>query len=141
MQINVVYDGEYRLEKAYEGDAGWDIKANEYAAIEPGKKAIIGTGVRFASMPSDVYCRVASRSGLSVKFDLEVGAGVIDSSYRNEVKIVLRNFGEMPFHVKPGDRIAQLVFTKLSPYDLVTVTTDDMENSERGMNGFGSSGV
>jgi len=128
----------YELKKAYDLDAGFDICSSEDIEILPMKKAIIGTDL-FLQIPSGFYGRIASRSGLSAKFDIEVGAGVIDSGFRNELKVILRNFGSNVFNVKKGDRIAQLILTAI--YTGNTNLIEELNESERGQKGFGSSGI
>jgi dUTP pyrophosphatase len=74
-------------------------------------QALISTGLAFA-IPTGNYGRVAPRSGLAVKNSINVGAGVIDSDYRGEVKVLLFNHGDADFEISEGDRIAQLIIEK-----------------------------
>ena len=99
---------------------------------------LVSTGIA-VKIPIGYYGRVASRSGLAVKNGLEVGAGVIDSDYRGEVKVLLRNLGSQPFEFKSGDRIAQLIIEKIETPDVEEVT--DLDVTDRGAGGFGSTGV
>ncbi len=124
------------LVKAHPDDAGFDLRASEDIIV--GKKAVIPTGIVVA-IPRGYYGRVASRSGLSVKYDVEVGAGVIDSEYRGEIKVVLRNFGPNAFIVKKGDRIAQLILTVIYVGEVKCV--EELDVTDRGEGGFGSTGV
>ena len=80
-----------------------------------------------------------SRSGLSVKHNVECGAGCIDSSYRGEVKVHLYNHGDEVFYIKKGDRIAQLLTMPINLSDYTPV--DELPDTDRGEKGFGSSGV
>jgi dUTP pyrophosphatase len=89
-------------------------------------------------VPKGHYGRVAPRSSLAWKDFVDVGAGVIDEDYRGEVKVVLYNHGESLFHVKMGDRIAQLIIEKISYPEVKEVET--LEETERGSGGFGSTG-
>lgn len=98
---------------------------------------LVSTGISVA-IPHDCYGRVASRSGLAMK-GIEVGAGVIDSDYRGEVKVLLRNLGGFPFEVKHGDRIAQLIIENIITPDVTEVK--DLDQTVRGSGGFGSTGV
>jgi len=105
--------------------------------VSAGSK-LVSTNIAI-SIPHGYYARGASRSGLAVKNSIEVGAGVIDSDYRGEVKVLLRNHGASSFEIKQGDRIAQLIIEKI-------ITPDPMEVKElsdtlRGAGGFGSTGV
>jgi dUTP pyrophosphatase len=99
---------------------------------------LVSTGIA-VKIPIGYYGRVASRSGLAVKNGLEVGAGVIDSDYRGEVKVLLRNLGSQPFEFKSGDRIAQLIIEKIETPDVEEVI--DLDVTDRGAGGFGSTGV
>ncbi len=99
---------------------------------------LVSTGIA-VKIPEGYYGRVASRSGLAVKSHLEVGAGVIDSDYRGEVKVLLRNLGSQPFEVKQGDRIAQLILEKIITPDVTEVK--DLDDTVRGNGGFGSTGI
>ena len=127
--------------KAHPGDAGWDLYANndDDVHIEFGRRALISTGISLA-IPEGYYGRVADRSGNAWKCGMHTFGGVIDSKYRGEVKVILANLGcDEGFIVKKGDRIAQLVITKIHVEDMIEV--DDLDETERGENGFGSSGT
>lgn len=101
---------------------------------------MVGTGLKMA-IPTGYYGRVAPRSGLAVKNFIDVGAGVIDEDYRGELKVLLFNFGDQEFTVNKGDRIAQMVLEKYSQARLVTVAEGELDSTERGVGGFGSTGV
>lgn len=128
----------YKLFKKDTGDAGYDICANEDTEIKPNDSKLVSTGV-YMAMPEDIYCRVAPRSGLAIRDKIDVHGGVIDANYRGEVKVILFNHGKKTFYVKEGERIASLVFTRLSTYPLSEV--DHLDNTRRGDKGFGSSGL
>ena len=81
----------------------------------------------------------APRSGLAWKNFIDTGAGVIDADYRGEVKVLLFNHESTDFAVKRGDRVAQLILEKISTPEVVAV--DDLDASDRGAGGFGSTGV
>lgn len=83
--------------------------------------------------------RVAPRSGLAVKHFIDTGAGVIDSDYRGQVKVLLFNHSEVDFGIKEGDRIAQLVIERICTPEVVVV--EELEESVRGVGGFGSTGT
>ena len=118
-------------------DAGLDIQSNQNAEILPRSDALIGTGIRIQIPPGYVGF-LKSRSGLSVRNKIEVGAGVIDSNYRGEIMVHLYNYSDIPFVVQRGDRIAQLI--TLSYYSPEYHLIDELEETERGERGFGSSG-
>ena len=118
--------------------AGYDLYASESQTIPAKEKALISLGISMA-IPLGCYGRIAPRSGLAVKKFIDVGAGVIDSDYRGEVKVLLFNFGNEEFTVNVGDRIAQLVIEQIALTNLVEVET--LDDTLRGVGGFGSTGV
>lgn len=81
----------------------------------------------------------APRSGLAWKHSIDVGAGVIDADYRGPVGIVLFNFSDVDFAVKRGDRIAQMILERIETPEVAEV--DDLDPTERGVGGFGSTGI
>lgn len=118
-------------------DAGFDIKAAEGATIPPMGMAIVSTGLRIG-LPKGYHADVRPRSGLMAKNAIVAQSGLIDSGYRGVIKVCLTNHSRTAFfEVLPGERIAQLVIHK----DLdVNFCEGDLSESERGENGFGSSG-
>ena len=124
-----------------DGSAGYDLKSSETTCIPARGRCLVSTGIS-VMIPNGHYGRIAPRSGLSSKFGIETGAGVIDADYRGEVKILLFNHSDDTFPVQPGDRIAQLILEKIATPDIKVVhSSDELSNSERGSNGFGSTGV
>ena len=125
--------------KSYPGSAGYDIFSIDSVTIAPGSRLLVSTGVSL-EVPEYYYIRVAPRSGLSVR-GIDVGAGVIDSSYRGEVKVLLINNSKEFYNVQEGDRIAQLIMERCGNPDITVLEYyDELSMSERGQNGFGSSG-
>ena len=126
-------------EQAYEGDAGMDLSACEAVTIEPGERAVVPTGLA-VEIPDGYAGFVQPRSGLAVRHGIGIvnSPGLIDSSYRGEIQVVLLNTDrEQRFTVEPGMRIAQLVIQPVAVARLVVV--DELASSERGSRGFGSS--
>ena len=82
---------------------------------------------------------MAPRSGLSVKHQINVGAGVIDSDYRGRIKVLFQNTGDVPFDVKIGDRIAQIIFEPIILNKLIEVK--ELPVTTRNESGFGSTGT
>ena len=124
------------------GDAGFDLHACDEVTIAPGERALVDVGIAI-EIPEDCYGRVAPRSGLSVKHGVQVGAGVVDSTYRGTIKVLLFNHGQEPFHVGKDDRIAQLIFERIyTPgYESIEVVSyENLTTTVRGDGGFGSSG-
>lgn len=118
--------------------AGLDLTSVESTIVEPGKRAIIATGLS-CKLPIGTYLRIAPRSGLAAKYGIDVLAGVVDSDYRGEIKVILQNFGDEALVVSKGDRIAQGVLEIVAPAEVVEVA--DLDESERGADGFGSTGI
>lgn len=118
--------------------AGYDLySAYDYVLKAKGKE-MIKTDLQIA-LPQGCYGRVAPRSGLAWKHFIDVGAGVIDEDYRGPVNVILFNFGDDDFEIKRGDRVAQLICEKIQQTEIQEV--QDLETTERGANGFGSTGV
>jgi dUTP pyrophosphatase len=121
------------------GSAGYDLCAAEPAVVPARGFATVGTGIAL-ELPDGFEAQVRPRSGLAARFGIGVlnSPGTVDSDYRGEVKVVLFNQSDSPYTVKPGDRIAQLVFGRLTEVELVEV--DRLADTERGSGGFGHTG-
>jgi dUTP pyrophosphatase len=117
--------------------AGADLCASEPLVIEPGARAAVPTALRVAIPPGHVGL-VWPRSGLAVRHGIDTLAGVIDSDYRGEVRVVLVNHGEEPFRVAPGDRVAQLLVQRVER--AAFRETAALDDTARGEGGFGSTG-
>ena len=130
-------DGHETLTKKNNSDAGLDIHSAEDVTIKAGGSTLISTKLSMA-IPEGFAGLIWSRSGLSVKNRIEVGAGCIDAGYRGEVKVHLYNYGTEDFEVSVGDRIAQLLTVPLALglYE----QAQELPEADRGNNGFGSSG-
>ena len=125
------------------GDAGADLRSRIDFELEPGERALVPTGVALAlALPEGYVGLVHPRSGLAVKHGITIvnAPGTVDSGYRGELMVTLLNTDKTKsFHVQRGDRIAQLVIQK---YEHATFTVvDELEQTERGSSGFGSSGI
>lgn len=123
--------------RAYNGDAGMDIFSCEDCILDAGSKKIIGTGIKVA-IPEGYAGFIWDKSGLAVDYGLTTLAGVIDSGYRGEVKVVLMNLGTNSYQVKKHQKIAQLIIKKIERPEMIEAMLDDTERGERG---FGSSGL
>lgn len=122
-----------------QGAAGYDLFACEEKVIAPGEWGAVDTGIVF-EFPTDVYARVAPRSGLAFKKGIQVGAGVVDSDYRDSIKAILFNHGKEPFQVQVGDRIAQVIFERIYLPVLQDTDYNGLSSTDRGTGGFGSTG-
>jgi dUTP pyrophosphatase len=120
------------------GNAGFDLYAAEAGIIMPHGQQIISVGIATSFSP-EYYMRIAPRSGLAAKNGIDVLAGVIDSSYRGEWKVILRNNSNTSFSYRVGDRIAQAIPEKISTEDFIFV--EELSDSIRAERGFGSTGV
>lgn len=139
------------------GSAGYDLTSCEEVKLNPGMRYPVSTGIKLEINVRDknnemIYGRIAPRSGLAVKNGIDVLAGVIDSDYRGEIKVVLINHGTETYIINPGDRIAQLIFEKIeicvdyedNPSNTSFVNTipvtSSLSETTRGEGGFGSTG-
>ena len=123
--------------KAESGSAGYDLYSTEEVIVPAKTRRLISTGISI-EFPKRFYARVAPRSGLSVKNNIDIGAGVIDSSYRGEIKVLFINNGNTDYTINIGDKIAQLILEQCGNPKIEVV--DELSLSERGESGFGSSG-
>ena len=124
--------------KANGSDAGYDLYALEGAIIDKHCHKLIKTGIAM-EIPDGYVGLIWPRSGLAYKYGLDVFAGVIDSSYRGDIGVILYNSQYSDYNVEKGDRIAQLVLQKVENFELAEVS--DLNNTDRSESGFGSTGV
>ena len=127
--------------RATPGAVGYDLFSIDSYVVLPGKRVVVSTGIS-VQLPPGTYGRIAPRSGLAVKHGLDTLAGVVDPDYSGEVKVVLQNLDPInPFVIRPGYRIAQLILEQCVTPDVVEIPTENTPLTERGQNGFGSTGV
>lgn len=119
------------------GAAGYDLQSVKDVILYPGVQEVVPTGFGF-EIPIGFMGQIWDRSGLAAKFGLGKLAGIIDSDYRGEVKVVIINHGVDPYHIKAGDRIAQLVLVACFNPDINLI--DNPSKTVRGEGGFGSTG-
>lgn len=128
---------------ATQGAAGLDLAACLEApqVLLPGERALIPTGIAIQLPGPHVGAFLFARSGLAAKHGISLanGVGVIDSDYTGEILCAMVNGGREPFEIKPGDRIAQMVFLPVALARLVLV--DELEPTARGAGGFGHTGI
>ena len=140
MQVKMINKSENPLPKyAKEGDAGMDICSAEDITLPAFCWEAISTGI-YMQLPEGYECQIRSRSGLAAKHGIQVlnSPGTIDSGYRGEVKVILKNNAYAPYDIKKGDRIAQMVFAPVTTASITEVA--ELSDSERGEGGFGSTG-
>ena len=138
MKIKLLVDGAKIPLRANKTDAGADLCSVEDTMITPLERKAIGTGISI-EIPEGYYGRIAPRSGLAYKNGIDVLAGVVDSSYRGEIKVILFNTDKAnSFEIKKGERIAQLIIEDHFNFEFDVV--EELAYTERGSGGFGSTG-
>jgi dUTP pyrophosphatase len=124
------------------GSAGFDLRAavEDELVLRPGERLLVPTGI-VLEIPPGWEGQVRPRSGLALRHGLGLvnAPGTIDSDYRGEVGVILINLGDAPYSLKRGDRIAQLVISRVEPIEWEEA--DSLEDSHRGEGGFGSTGT
>lgn len=128
--------GCYLPERAHELDAGYDLRSPITAVIPPYSSAVINTGVHI-EIPAQHVGMLKSKSGLNVKHDL-TSEGVVDAGYTGSIQVKLYNHGQHTYTVHKGDKVSQLVVMPIITPALELV--EALDETERGENGFGSSG-
>ena len=120
------------------GDAGHDLFSCESVLIPAFDRAVVRTGIAL-EIPSGMVGLIWPRSGYANDFGLDVLAGVIDESYRGEIKVILFNSGDKDVYLESGAKIAQILFQDYFTYEFETV--ESLESTDRGQDGFGSTGL
>ena len=147
IRITLLSDRAHIPTRMTDGSAGYDLYAAVDAVVPAATASATGAvdvgrclvPLGFAiELPIGTVGRIAARSGLSVKFNVEVGAGWIDSDFRGEVMVELKNLSSADYKVTAGDRIAQLILLMTAKAELVV--TDELESTSRGTSGIGSTG-
>jgi dUTP pyrophosphatase len=134
-------------EYAKPGDAGMDLFSVEEKTLKPLEIALINTGIALQLPEEKIESRrsyeaqIRPRSGLALKHGITIlnSPGTIDQGYRGEIKVILINLGKEDFTVTKGMKIAQMVITRV--IDAIILEVDELNPSERGENGFGSTGL
>ncbi|MBU4305814.1 MAG: dUTP diphosphatase [Candidatus Omnitrophica bacterium] len=124
------------------GSSGMDLYAavDEATVIEPGHIKMVSAGI-YISLPEGYEAQIRPRSGLAIKHGIGIvnSPGTIDADYRGLINIILINFGNAPYEIKRGTRIAQMVINKVTRAEFEVV--DDLERTIRNTGGFGHTGV
>ena len=123
---------------AHEGDAALDLRSSEDIILKASQQSVIKTGIK-VSIPKGCVGIIKDRSGLAAKNGLHCLAGVIDSGYRGEIGVVIRNFGNEDFHVEKNMRIAQMMI--LAHHSPSIEEVESLEDTSRSEKGFGSTGT
>lgn len=142
------YNKEWGLLKSENGNSGYDIRAgiSETIILKPNERKVIPNGIKLEIVPEEPHeinseIQLRPRSGLAAKHGITVvnTPGTVDYNYRGEVMTILLNTGTDDFIINPGDRIGQIVVTPI--FKPTVIDSSDVSDSNRGENGFGSSGV
>ncbi len=123
---------------AKQGDAAFDLRSSEDKILKSGDKHIVKTGIRLA-IPEGYVGLVWDRSGVAAKHGVHCMAGVIDSGYRGEVGVVMKNLSNEDFTIEKNMRIAQMLIQPVAAAKITEV--EELEETERNSGGFGSTGL
>ena len=136
----VCVDGAALPKYETEGAAGMDLRSIEAVALAPLERRLVRTGLRIA-VPQGYEAQIRPRSGLALKRGISMvnTPGTIDSDYRGEVGVILINLSQETVELEAGERIAQMVIAPVAQAKLVLV--DDLDQTQRGVGGFGSTGI
>ena len=142
IKVPIINNSHYDLPSySTKQSSGLDLRANilEKIILAPFDRKLIPTGLSI-SIPEGYEAQVRPRSGLSIKNGITVlnSPGTIDSDYRGDIGVILINLSKESYIIKPGDRVAQIVFSKYEKIEWGIVS--DLPNSNRGKSGFGSTG-
>ena len=129
--------GAFMPVRAYPTDAGLDLRTPKAVIIPAGGSAVIDTGVH-VEFPKGTYGLLESKSGLNVKHDIVSLGGTIDENFRGSIKAKLYNLGKEDYAFDEGDKIVQMVIHTYHAPEIVVV--EKLDDTDRGSNGFGSSG-
>ena len=142
LKVKKLRENAKMIQRATSGSAGMDLHAciDESVTINPGEIKVIPTGLAIALESANYVAYIYARSGLAIKHGITLAncVGVIDSDYRGEVCVGLTNISKEPYTVTPDERIAQLVIAPVSMCE--TVEVEELDDTERGAGGFGSTG-
>ena len=128
--------GAKKPSKAHAEDAGYDLYAPKQAILRARESVVIDTGVH-VQLPRGTAGLLVSKSGLNTKYGI-TSTGLIDAGYTGSIRVKLYNHGDKKYVIEAGDKISQLVVMKVMDVSLQEVS--ELDESERGANGFGSSG-
>ena len=142
MKVKIVNKSPYPCPAyATEQSAGVDLKAHltEPVVLQPLERTLVPTGL-YIALPKGYEAQVRPRSGLAAKHGITVlnSPGTIDADYRGEIRVILVNLSQQPFEIVPGERIAQMVIARHEQVEWEEV--DQLDDTQRGAGGFGSTG-
>ena len=123
---------------AHKGDAGMDLYSVEDLILKPKHRVAVKTGISF-EMSKGYVALIWDKSGVALKTGIKTMAGVIDSGYRGEIKVVLNNLSSKNYEIKKGQKIAQVLIQKVENPKIEII--EELNKTSRGAGGFGSSGI
>lgn len=142
LKVKLVREGAQLPKRETVGSAGHDLRAciEENLIIPAGGSVRLPTGIAIEMESAEYVAIIAARSSMAAKYGVTMGngIGVIDSDYRGEISVLLRNTSDVDFVVRPGDRVAQLLLMPVALPEIIEV--DELSDTERGAGGFGSTG-
>ena len=142
LKVKLVREGAQLPKRETPGSAGHDLRAciEEDLIIPAGEGVRLPTGIAIEMESAEYVAIIASRSSMAYKYGIAMGngIGVIDSDYRGEISVFLRNNSDVDFVVHPGDRVAQLLLMPVALPEIIEA--DELSDTERGAGGFGSTG-
>ncbi|OIO61566.1 deoxyuridine 5'-triphosphate nucleotidohydrolase [Candidatus Woesearchaeota archaeon CG1_02_33_12] len=140
IKINKIKENAILPHYAHEGDAGVDLYSAENYVLRPGQITLVSTGIKLA-IPKGYEAQIRPKSGLALNHGISVcnSPGTIDSGYRGEIGVIAINHSKEEFKIEKGTKIAQMVFNKIEKAEFEEVK--DLDNTKRGQNGFGSTGL
>ena len=126
---------------------GYDLFSSQSTIVKPHSKNLVNTGISIEMSCEElgeyetIYGRIAPRSSVAYNYHTDIGAGVIDKDYRGEIKVLIFNHSDELFEIKVGDKIAQLIIERALIPPIIQINSyDELEKTERGEAGFGSTG-
>ena len=137
MKVRFLSDSAFLPTRGSSYSAGLDLYSSCPGEIKPLERLLVPLDISI-ELPLGTFGHILPRSGLALKKGIHVGAGVIDEDYRGNLGVLLFNLGDQPFCFSKGDRIAQLVIKRYENVNIEVV--NEMSDTDRGVNGFGSSG-
>ena len=142
LKVKLVREGAQLPKRETVGSAGHDLRAciPEDVVLKAGEGMRLPTGFAIEKESAEYVAIIASRSSMAYKYGIAMGngIGVIDSDYRGEISVFLRNNSDVDFTIHPGDRVAQLLLMPVALPEIIEV--DELSDTERGAGGFGSTG-
>jgi dUTP pyrophosphatase len=123
--------------RAHADDAGLDLYSVEECVLEPGERRAVRTGIAMA-IPTGYVGLIWDKSGLAAKAGMKTMGGVIDAAYRGEVRVIMTNLSQEPYHVEKGSKISQILIQEVELADVCEV--GELSDTIRGEGGFGSTG-